>query len=60
MFKSFYDPEVEKRGMKIGAEKNAERIAKNLLLKGFDIEIVAETTELSLEKVKELAKEIVN
>ncbi|WP_017416656.1 hypothetical protein [Clostridium tunisiense] len=56
MFKSFYDPEVEKRG----AEKNAERIAKNLLLKGFNIEIVAEITELNLERVKEIAKEAVN
>jgi len=60
MFKSFYDPEVEKRGMKIGAEQSAERIARNLLLKGSNVEFVAEATELSLEKVKELAKEVVN
>jgi len=54
MFKSFYDPEVEKRG----AVKSSERIARNLLYKGLSIEIVAETTELSLERVKEIAKEI--
>ncbi|MBP2023426.1 SOS response regulatory protein OraA/RecX [Clostridium punense] len=56
MFKSFYDPEVEK----MGAQKEKENIARNLLRKGFNIEIVAETTELSLERVKELAKEVVN
>jgi len=33
MFKSFYDPEVEKRG----ATKEKENIAKNLLRKGFNI-----------------------
>jgi len=54
VFKTFYDPEVEKRG----AVKSSERIARNLLYKGFSIEIVAETTELSLERVKEIAKEI--
>jgi hypothetical protein len=58
MFKSFYDPEVEKRGIKIGEEKNSERIAKNLLRKGMSYEFVVETTELSLERVKELAKEV--
>lgn len=56
MFKSFYDPEVERKG----AEKSSERIARNLLRKGLNIEIVAETTELSLERVKEIAKEIMN
>lgn len=56
MFKSFYDPEVEKRG----AQKEKENIARNLLHKAFDIELVAETTGLSLERVKELAKEVVN
>ncbi len=60
MFKSFYDPEVEKRGMKIGAEKEKENIARNLLHKGMSYEFVVETTELSLERVKELAKEVVN
>lgn len=57
MFKSFYDPEVEKRGMKIGEEQSAERIARNLLLKSLNVELVAEVTELSLEKVKELKDE---
>lgn len=56
MFKSFYDPEVEKRG----AEKSAERIARNFLRDGLSCESVAKNTGLSLERVKELAKEVVN
>ncbi|WP_291576909.1 hypothetical protein [Clostridium sp. UBA4548] len=60
MFKSFYDPEVEKRGMKIGAEQSAERIARNLLRDGLSCESVAKNTGLSIERVKELAKEVMN
>jgi len=60
MFKSFYDPEVEKRGMKIGAEKEKENIARNLLNDGLSWELVAKYTGLSLERVKEIAKEIMN
>jgi hypothetical protein len=60
MFKSFYDPEVEKRGIKIGAEKEKENIARNLLRKGMNYGFVVETTELSLERVKEIAKEMMN
>ncbi len=56
MFKSFYDPEVEKRG----EEKAKENIAKNLLNDGLSCERVAKNTGLSIEKVKELAKEILN
>jgi len=60
MFKSFYDPEVEKRGMKIGAEKEKENIARNFLRDGLSCEIVVKNTGLSLERVKEIAKEIMN
>ncbi|WP_017416618.1 hypothetical protein [Clostridium tunisiense] len=56
MFKSFYDPEVEKRG----EQKGKENTARNLLRKGMSYEFVAETTELSLQRVKEIAKEIMN
>jgi hypothetical protein len=56
MFKSFYDPEVEKRG----AEKEKENIAINLLRKGMSCDFVVETTGLNLERVKEIAKEIMN
>lgn len=56
MFKSFYDPEVEKRG----EQKGKENTARNLLRKGMSYEFVAETTELSLERVKEIAKEIMS
>jgi len=60
MFKSFYDPEVEKRGMRIGAEKEKENIARNFLRDGLSCEIVAKNTGLSIERVKEIAKEIMN
>gem|GEM_PF-229841 len=64
MFKSFYDPEVEKRGEErgeqIGIEKGAEKVARNLLRKGFSVDFVVEITELSLEKVKEIAEEFMN
>ncbi|EQB87900.1 putative transposase/invertase (TIGR01784 family) [Clostridium punense] len=72
MFKSFYDPEVEKMGIVKGFEKEIEKgmqqgqdkakveIARRLLRKGMSYEFVAEITELSLEGVKELAKEIMS
>lgn len=64
MFKSFYDPEVEKRGeqkgIKIGSEREKENIARNLLHKGMNYEFVVETTGLSIERVKEIAKDIIN
>jgi len=56
MFKSFYDPEVEKRG----AQKEKENIARNLLNDGLSWELVAKYTGLNVERVKELAKEVVN
>ncbi|MBP2021495.1 hypothetical protein J2Z44_001291 [Clostridium punense] len=88
MFKSFYDPEVEKRGIVIGFEKGIQKgiqkgieqgieqgiekgvqqgqdkakveIARNLLRKGMSLEFVVETTELSLDLVKEIAKGIMS
>ncbi len=56
MFKSFYDPEVERRG----AQKEKENIARNFLRDGISCELIAKNTGLPLEKVKELAKEVLN
>ena len=43
-----------KKGVAIGAEKKEIEIAKNLKNKGFPLEIIAETTGLTLEKIKKL------
>ncbi|EQB89542.1 hypothetical protein J2Z44_002803 [Clostridium punense] len=68
MFKSFYDPEVEKRGIIKGFEKGIqkgtndakEEIARKLLREGMGYEFVAGITELNLERIKEIAKEIIS
>jgi predicted transposase/invertase (TIGR01784 family) len=43
-----------------GQDKAKEEIARNLLRKGMTLEFVAETTELSIERVKEIVKEIIS
>jgi hypothetical protein len=43
---------------KDGEQKRAERVAERLLKRGTPIDIVAEDTELSIERVKEIAKKI--
>ena len=64
MFKSFYDPEVEKRGIVKGFEKgqnNAkEEIARNMISKGFNKEVIIELTGLSDEHIEKLIKERIN
>ncbi|MPM38848.1 hypothetical protein SDC9_85478 [bioreactor metagenome] len=72
MFKSFYDPEVEKRGIVKGFEKGIEQgvqqgqdkakveIARNMISKGYNKMVVIELTGLSEEQVEKLFKERVN
>ena len=43
-------------GIQIGIEKGIEKVALNMLLKKLDEKIVAESTGLSLEKIKSLRK----
>ena len=50
MVKTFYDPEVEKRGEKRAIEK----VAINMLKKGKSIQDIIEATELTYEKILEL------
>jgi hypothetical protein len=47
-------PQWIERGLEQGEEKKALVIARNLLAKGWAVEDVAETTELSIEKVRSL------
>jgi len=54
-----FDEGMEK-GMEKGTEKNARSNAKNFIRMGLPLEQVAKGTELSIEIVKELEKEIQN
>ena len=56
MTKTLYDPEVEKRGR---AEGKIE-VAENLLKLGVSEDIIVQSTELSIETIKELKKKIMN
>lgn len=60
MIKTLYDPEVEKRGFEIGFKKVETKIAKNLLKLGVSEYIIAESTELSIETIKELKRKIMD
>jgi predicted transposase YdaD len=48
----------EERGIKKGREEGREKVAWNLLKKGWGIEETAETAELAVEKVRLLAQNI--
>jgi predicted transposase/invertase (TIGR01784 family) len=47
-------PQWIERGIEQGKEEKALAIARNLLAKGWAVEDAAETTDLSLEKVRSL------
>ena len=57
MTKTLYDPEVEKKGIEKGIEKQKLEIAINLL-DILDDKTIALKTGLDINKVKELRKEI--
>lgn len=66
MTKSLYDPEVEKQGIQKGIEqgikqgekKRSIEIAKKGILKGLDNETIMDLTELSIEEIELIRKEI--
>ena len=74
MTKSLYDPEVEKQGIQKGIQKGIEQgikqgikqgekkksieIAKKGILKGLDNETIMDLTELSIEEIELIRKEI--
>lgn len=64
MFKSFYDPEVEKRGIVKGIQQGQDKakveIARNMISKGYNKMVIIELTGLSEEQVEKLFKESVN
>lgn len=66
MTKSLYDLEVEKQGIQKGIEQGIKQgeknksieIAKKGILKGLDNETIMDLTELSIEEIELIRKEI--
>ena len=54
MTKTLYDPEVEKRGIEQGENRKAIKVAENLLKLGVSEDIIVQSTELSIETIREL------
>ncbi|MBD2595269.1 hypothetical protein H6G74_13150 [Nostoc spongiaeforme FACHB-130] len=49
-----------KLGFKLGLEQKAQEIARNMLIKGFDIALIVEVTDLNVEQVQKLQARIKN
>ena len=60
MTKSLYDPEVEKKGIKKGIEKNQVEIVLNMLGEGLDEATISRFTKIDIEKVREIIKKHLN
>ncbi|ONI38174.1 hypothetical protein AN639_08275 [Candidatus Epulonipiscium fishelsonii] len=54
MTKSLYDPIVEKTAM----ERGKYEVAKNLLINNVDIDIISRSTNIPIEKIKEIKQEL--
>ena len=64
MIKTLYDPEIEKRGIEQGRIEcrleGENRNAENLLKLGVSEDIIVQSTEFSIETIRELKKKIMN
>ncbi|MFQ7756643.1 MAG: hypothetical protein ACLRH5_09145 [Intestinibacter bartlettii] len=60
MTKSLYDPEVEKKGIEKGIEKNQVEIVLNMLGEGLDEATISRFTKIDIEKVREIIKKHLN
>ena len=60
MTKSLYDPEVEKKGLEKGIEKNQAEIVLNMLGEGLDEATISRFTKIDIEKVREIIKTYLN
>lgn len=60
MTKSLYDPEVEKKGIEKGIEKNQAEIVLNMLGEGLDEATISRFTKINIEKVREIIKKYLN
>lgn len=60
MTKSLYDPEVEKKGIEKGIEKNQAEIVLNMLGEGLDEATISRFTKIDIERVREIIKKYLN
>ena len=60
MTKSLYDPEVEKKGIEKGIEKNQVEIVLNMLGEGLDEATISRFTKIDIERVREIIKKYLN
>ena len=60
MTKSLYDPEVEKKGIEKGIEKNQVEIVLNMLGEGLDEATISRFTKIDIERVREIIKKHLN
>lgn len=60
MTKSLYDPEVEKKGIEKGIEKNQAEIVLNMLGEGLDEATISRFTKIDIERVREIIKKHLN
>ena len=60
MTKSLYDPEVEKKEIEKGIEKNQVEIVLNMLGEGLDEATISRFTKIDIEKVREIIKKHLN
>ena len=60
MTKSLYDPEVEKKWIKKGIEKNQVEIVLNMLGEGLDEATISRFTKIDIERVREIIKKHLN
>ena len=60
MTKSLYDPEVEKKGIEKGIEKNQAEIVLNMLGEDLDEATISRFTKIDIEKVREIIKKYLN
>ena len=62
MIRTLFDPEVYKRGIEKGRlefeNRTVIKIAENLLKLGVSEDIIVQSTELSIETVRELKKKL--
>ena len=60
MTKSLYDPEVEKKEIEKGIEKNQVEIVLNMLGEGLDEATISRFTKIDIERVREIIKKHLN
>ena len=58
MTKTLYDPEVEKRGIEKGIEKERREVIEKLLLSGMDAEKIASILDVDICLVKEILNKL--